>query len=412
MFFEQYWGGPTTYSEQRGHPRLRMRHMPFPVTPDMRDRWLLHMMNAVDTLGPRARERRPPARLPHPGGILARQRARARRHLLSPARPARTHSKSQPIHGSSALRSGVLWWQADPRVGLPRPTTTTKGRDMAVDQQEGGERRGRRRCGGRRSASASRRWPGPTTRPRPPRPRRRPRRRATRTRATTRQHGPGDGRGWGPGGRHGGRHGRSGHADSVGARTSRPSRRRWASTRRSSRTRSRPCATSSRPARPRSGPRRSPTRRRCRTSSRRSSPAELGIDAAKVKTAIADLRAAHEAERAEGVRRPARAGRHGRQAHAGRGRRRQEGGQGRHHRHGRRPHWRPALSDATRRLRGVARFRVTPLSVSRGGRAAHGTTWLRSSGARSARQLVVQSRATAARRSRRAAPGRVDGAGA
>ena len=50
MFFEQYWGGPTTYSEQRGHPRLRMRHMPFQVTPDMRDRWLLHLMNAVDTL--------------------------------------------------------------------------------------------------------------------------------------------------------------------------------------------------------------------------------------------------------------------------------------------------------------------------------------------------------------------------
>ena len=50
MFFEQYWGGPTTYSEQRGHPRLRMRHVPFAVTPQMRDRWLLHMMNAVDTL--------------------------------------------------------------------------------------------------------------------------------------------------------------------------------------------------------------------------------------------------------------------------------------------------------------------------------------------------------------------------
>ncbi|MEW1955174.1 globin [Terrabacter sp. NPDC080008] len=50
MFLEQYWGGPTTYSEQRGHPRLRMRHVPFQVTPDMRDRWMLHMMNAVDTL--------------------------------------------------------------------------------------------------------------------------------------------------------------------------------------------------------------------------------------------------------------------------------------------------------------------------------------------------------------------------
>ena len=50
MFLEQYWGGPTTYSEQRGHPRLRMRHMPFEVTLDMRDRWLRHMHDAVASL--------------------------------------------------------------------------------------------------------------------------------------------------------------------------------------------------------------------------------------------------------------------------------------------------------------------------------------------------------------------------
>jgi hemoglobin len=49
-FLEQYWGGPGTYSEQRGHPRLRARHMPFKVNPDARDRWLLHMRSAVDTL--------------------------------------------------------------------------------------------------------------------------------------------------------------------------------------------------------------------------------------------------------------------------------------------------------------------------------------------------------------------------
>jgi hemoglobin len=49
-FLEQYWGGPTTYSEERGHPRLRMRHMPFKVNPDARDRWLKHMRAAVDTL--------------------------------------------------------------------------------------------------------------------------------------------------------------------------------------------------------------------------------------------------------------------------------------------------------------------------------------------------------------------------
>jgi hemoglobin len=49
-FLEQYWGGPGTYSEQRGHPRLRMRHLPFKVNPDARDRWLAHMRAAVDSL--------------------------------------------------------------------------------------------------------------------------------------------------------------------------------------------------------------------------------------------------------------------------------------------------------------------------------------------------------------------------
>ncbi|KQY21406.1 globin [Cellulomonas sp. Root485] len=50
LFLEQYWGGPTTYSDERGHPRLRMRHAPFKVNPEARDRWLLHMRAAVDSL--------------------------------------------------------------------------------------------------------------------------------------------------------------------------------------------------------------------------------------------------------------------------------------------------------------------------------------------------------------------------
>jgi len=50
MFLEQYWGGPTAYSDQRGHPRLRLRHAPFRVTPQARDRWLVHMRAAVDSL--------------------------------------------------------------------------------------------------------------------------------------------------------------------------------------------------------------------------------------------------------------------------------------------------------------------------------------------------------------------------
>jgi hemoglobin len=49
-FLEQYWGGPGTYSEQRGHPRLRMRHVAFHINPDARDRWLLHMRAALDGL--------------------------------------------------------------------------------------------------------------------------------------------------------------------------------------------------------------------------------------------------------------------------------------------------------------------------------------------------------------------------
>jgi hemoglobin len=50
MFLIQYWGGPTTYSEQRGHPRLRMRHAPFRVNPQARDHWLAHMRTAVESL--------------------------------------------------------------------------------------------------------------------------------------------------------------------------------------------------------------------------------------------------------------------------------------------------------------------------------------------------------------------------
>ena len=48
LFLVQYWGGPTTYSEQRGHPRLRMRHAPYPVDATARDHWLTHFRAALD----------------------------------------------------------------------------------------------------------------------------------------------------------------------------------------------------------------------------------------------------------------------------------------------------------------------------------------------------------------------------
>ena len=47
MFLEQYWGGPRTYTEQRGHPRLRMRHIPYRIGPLQRDAWLRCMRTAI-----------------------------------------------------------------------------------------------------------------------------------------------------------------------------------------------------------------------------------------------------------------------------------------------------------------------------------------------------------------------------
>lgn len=50
LFLIQYWGGPQTYSEQRGHPRLRLRHQPFAIGQAERDAWLRHMTAAVESL--------------------------------------------------------------------------------------------------------------------------------------------------------------------------------------------------------------------------------------------------------------------------------------------------------------------------------------------------------------------------
>ena len=50
LFLIQYWGGPSTYSQTRGHPRLRMRHAPFAIGMAARDSWLRHMRSALDSL--------------------------------------------------------------------------------------------------------------------------------------------------------------------------------------------------------------------------------------------------------------------------------------------------------------------------------------------------------------------------
>jgi hemoglobin len=51
LFLVQYWGGPTTYLDERGHPRLRARHFPFSIGLLERDRWLVHMRAAIDASG-------------------------------------------------------------------------------------------------------------------------------------------------------------------------------------------------------------------------------------------------------------------------------------------------------------------------------------------------------------------------
>jgi hemoglobin len=52
LFLAQYWGGPSTYDLERGHPRLRMRHAPFAIGPAQRDAWLGHMRAAIASVAP------------------------------------------------------------------------------------------------------------------------------------------------------------------------------------------------------------------------------------------------------------------------------------------------------------------------------------------------------------------------
>jgi hemoglobin len=54
LFLAQYWGGPRAYDRERGHPRLRMRHVPFAIGPTERDRWLVHMRAALAAQAPPA----------------------------------------------------------------------------------------------------------------------------------------------------------------------------------------------------------------------------------------------------------------------------------------------------------------------------------------------------------------------
>lgn len=51
LFLMQYWGGPNLYAQERGHPRMRLRHAPYAITPDLSARWVMHMHAAIDEVG-------------------------------------------------------------------------------------------------------------------------------------------------------------------------------------------------------------------------------------------------------------------------------------------------------------------------------------------------------------------------
>jgi len=87
LFLSQYWGGPTTYNEERGHPRLRMRHAPFVIGPLERDAWLRHMATPCGC-GPRRRRRRGVALLLRDGGRLPHETRAERRCSIGETREA------------------------------------------------------------------------------------------------------------------------------------------------------------------------------------------------------------------------------------------------------------------------------------------------------------------------------------
>lgn len=73
LFLMQFFGGPNRYAEERGHPRLRMRHMPFVIDEAARDRWLEHMLASIDVVGIEE-----PAR-----GIMREYFERAAAHMIN-----------------------------------------------------------------------------------------------------------------------------------------------------------------------------------------------------------------------------------------------------------------------------------------------------------------------------------------
>ena len=119
LFLAQYWGGPTTYSDTRGHPRLRMRHAPFAVTPGARDRWLVHFRDGPRRGRPHAGAGRAVLGLRHPRRAVHGQHPRVSR-AAAQAASRRASLRGAPGRGRRALGLGVEEDQHDPRPGQHR----------------------------------------------------------------------------------------------------------------------------------------------------------------------------------------------------------------------------------------------------------------------------------------------------
>ena len=95
LFLVQYWGGPTTYSDNRGHPRLRMRHAPFAVTPEAKERWLMHFREGLDEVAADPGAGRAVLGLRHPRrAVHGQQLRRADRDQLSVRRTTRVKRRT------------------------------------------------------------------------------------------------------------------------------------------------------------------------------------------------------------------------------------------------------------------------------------------------------------------------------
>ena len=149
MFLEQYWGGPTTYGEERGHPRLRMRHMPFRVTPEAKDRWLFHMRDGRGLPGVAAAVRG------NPVGLHGARRA------VHGEQPVGPRTRACLRHSLTGRRSAA--GRARPRQDVPAGTAEAEPAAGAVEhllavgqepECEGGEG-----CSGRKPASRPGRGP-------------------------------------------------------------------------------------------------------------------------------------------------------------------------------------------------------------------------------------------------------------